>query len=626
MKNNYIIKGLAALTLAGMLAGCSSDYLDVAPSTDIAEDVAMSSPEGAALAVSGIFESMNKQYANLDWNGNCGEAFVNTVLDDAFGPDVVFGLWSNFSGWGNWTLLEGDRYYATMIGWTYYYTIISQSNKVITPLNKYDADYTPAEDGGEEADKIDFSTIEAEDLASLRFSLAQALTMRAHAYQKLLGLYGPRFEDSKNGEALTVPIRLDFAQGPNVPLAKYSELVKQIYTDLDRALKLYEASGIARPESQKYAVDANVAHGIYARAALINHDWALAQEHAAAARKGYTIMDADTYLSGFTYDCSDYIWHMDPKFETTYYWSWGSHYACNGGYLTAWDEGAGAINKDLYEATDPNDIRRLLYVTPDKINDIKGNLRNPLGLTSDDCWNPECVSGTFWRDLTGVGVGYEKNNDNANKPANGMYTVISWIISNYTNNANDKGFKGQLDNYTNDDNFFNYQTRSAKKVAGYVQIRKDLFVKNVKVQLGAQMKFWGLQPYGNFAYPWMRASEMALIEAEAYCELGNDSKAQSALGEVMKNRVSGYKCTKTGDALRQEIRVQRRMELFMEGHNFTDFKRWNVPVERKAWKANDPKSGWVIGFGVMPLKDPSACNGWRWTIPFSETQYNNAID
>lgn len=621
MKNNHIIKGLAALTLAGMLAGCSSDYLDVAPGTSIPEEEAMSTPEGAALAVNGIFESMNKQYANLDWNGNSGEAFVNTILDDAIGPDVVFGLWSNFSGWGNWTLLEGDRYYATMIGWTYYYTLISQANKVITPLNKYDADYTPEQDGGLTAETVDFETIEDEDLASLRFSLAQALTMRAHAYQKLMGLYGPRFEDSRNGDALTVPLRFDFSQGPNVPLAKYSEIMKQIYTDLDRALALYTASGLTRSDNEKYAVDANVAHGIYARAALINHDWKNAQEHAAAARKGYTVMDADTYLSGFTYDCDDYIWHMDPKFETTYYWSWGSHYTSNGGYLTAWDEGAGAIDKGLYELTDPNDIRRQLYVTPDKINDIKGSLRNPLNLTSDDFYNPDCVSGTYWLSLTSAGVGYEKANDFANKPANGMYTAVSWIIANYTNNT----FKGQLDNYKNDDNFYNYQTRVAKKTAGYVQIRKDLFVKNVKVQLGAQMKFWGLMPYGNMSYPWMRASEMALVEAEAYYEMGNESKAISALTEVMKNRVSGYKCTKSGEALRDEIRVQRRMELFMEGHNFTDFKRWNVPVERKAWKAGDPKSGWSIGFAVMPLKQTSDCNGWRWTIPFSETQYNKAI-
>ena len=87
MKRNIIYKGVAALTVAGLFASCNSDYLDVKPTTNITEDVAMNTPEGVTLAMNGIIISMNKQYSNLDFNGNVGEAFIGTACNDALvGP------------------------------------------------------------------------------------------------------------------------------------------------------------------------------------------------------------------------------------------------------------------------------------------------------------------------------------------------------------------------------------------------------------------------------------------------------------------------------------------------------------------------------------------------------------
>ena len=54
----------------------------------------MNTPEGVTLAMNGIIISMNKQYSNLDFNGNVGEAFIGTACNDAFGTDHVSGLWS----------------------------------------------------------------------------------------------------------------------------------------------------------------------------------------------------------------------------------------------------------------------------------------------------------------------------------------------------------------------------------------------------------------------------------------------------------------------------------------------------------------------------------------------------
>lgn len=599
--------GLSMLISTAVLAGCSSSYLDVDPITNIPVDKALSSPDGCELAVQGIYESMNKQYAGLDWNGNTGEAYVSNVCNDALGPDLVSGLWGNYNSFGNWQLMSNDRAFASCIGWTYYYTIISQANRIINAIHVDDEN---AGDGSETEEAVS-----DEDTRAFKACLAQALTMRAHGYQKVMALYGQRYEDSQNGEALGIVLRLD-NEHENVPLAKYKDVFALIYSDLDRALRLFEESGFTR--ANKVAVDASVAHGIYARAALMNHDWQLAQQHASAARKDYTVMDEDTYLSGFTYDCDDYIWHMDDKFNTTYYWSWGSHNCCNGGYVPNWGFGAGAINIDLYNQTDVNDIRRKCYVTPDKLRSLP-RPANPGNAKPADFYSLQAASatGTFINLTTGSDYSKGKNVKNA------LYTALTNYLFLYAENT----FKGNLADYASDDNFYNYQTRaSSASNAKYVLVRAGIYAMTENLPFGAQLKFWGQVPYGNLAFPWMRASEMVLAEAEAYYEMGDETNAKKCLTELMSKRVSGYACKTSGEALRDEIRINRRMELFMEGQNFTDCKRWNMTVERRSWVNRDETSGNATGFQVMPPQDPSAQRGWRWMIPYTETQYNTAID
>ena len=81
--------------------------------------------------------------------------------------------------------------------------------------------------------------------------------------------------------------------------------------------------------------------------------------------------------------------------------------------------------------------------------------------------------------------------------------------------------------------------------------------------------------------PLMRASEMYLIEAEAYAHLNNSAAAANALYELVKKRDAAYKLsTKTGTALLNEILFHRRIELWGEGFRFYDLKRLNLPLDR----------------------------------------------
>ena len=83
-------------------------------------------------------------------------------------------------------------------------------------------------------------------------------------------------------------------------------------------------------------------------------------------------------------------------------------------------------------------------------------------------------------------------------------------------------------------------------------------------------------------YPFMRAAEMYLIEAEAAAELGQDPAAQAALNKVLDARDPGTTTSNTGQALKDEIYLNRRVEFFGEGiSGLADIKRKKIALDRQ---------------------------------------------
>lgn len=81
-------------------------------------------------------------------------------------------------------------------------------------------------------------------------------------------------------------------------------------------------------------------------------------------------------------------------------------------------------------------------------------------------------------------------------------------------------------------------------------------------------------------YIMMRAAEMYLIEAEAAAESGQFAAAQIAINAILEARDPGSSTSSTGSALIEEIRLQRRIELWGEGFGLFDIKRWKIPLDR----------------------------------------------
>ncbi len=117
--------------------------------------------------------------------------------------------------------------------------------------------------------------------------------------------------------------------------------------------------------------------------------------------------------------------------------------------------------------------------------------------------------------------------------------------------------------------------------------------------------------------PYMRSSEMTLIEAEALARQGKNTEAAKVLFELVSKRDAAYKeSTNTGTALLTEIAFQRRVELWGEGHRFLDLKRRNEPLNRNG-------SNHIAAITTV-FDIPAGDKQWEFLIPRAEMDANKA--
>ncbi|MBD5369643.1 MAG: RagB/SusD family nutrient uptake outer membrane protein [Bacteroides sp.] len=549
----HLIKGLAALMTAGVLTGCSSDYLDVAPVTTASAALVETTEEGAELAYYGICRSMYSQYSSFyNYMFFNGEPYVSMFYGELQGEDyfsyfMLSSIATNGTGENN-RLQSG---WVPTMAWNYCYNLINQANAILVNIDNIPGD--------------------EQNLMGIK---AKCLTLRAHAYVRLLQIYAPRWEDSNEGEKMVAPLRVVPGTG-DIPLSSMNDILARIYDDISEAEKLYTDYEVDRYFNWEPNID--VARGILVRAALIKHDWPTAQAKAKAARADYPIMTAEEYKGGFANANKEWMWNNAAESDGIYYAAHGSVYACNGPYPGVWNLGAGAINYQTYKKIPAGDVRADLFFTPDKLN---SNLVRPAHF-----WNKNYITpGTMdLRTANQLMIGQVNLFCEEHYPTD---TSVQWNppYTNFQTGTNDGVYCG----------------------------------------FGAQFKFWGMEDFGTNSFPFMRGAEMLLAEAEAAYYNGDETTAINNLLELNAQRNPNYTCNKTGEFLLNEIRIQRRIELWGEGHNWFDFKRWNLPINRTAWKEGDVNSNNVpeAYSKSLPASDPS----WRYIVPNSETQYNMAID
>lgn len=564
MKKNIFIKGFAAAALVATMGSCSSDYLDLKPITSIDASTVTSTVEGARLGLYGVCRTMwwPESAFGAGQRFIQGEAAVSTFYGDLFSPDIFYNVWSGYGvEYFRWQYMRDSGTWIPGIGWKYYYNLISMSNRILDDIDDAEG-----------------------DVNERNFVKAQLLTMRAHAYTRLVQIFAPRWENSNGGEAYCMVLRTKF-ETKDTPLVTMNTILAQIYSDLDTALALYSSCGLGRTYS--WEPDASVAYGVYARAAATRHDWAKCRDMARLAYQRNPIMTAEQYCGGFADGNGEWIWYNAPDVEGVYYWSWGAMYACNGAYTVFWGNyGAGAINYDLIRQLHAGDIRKTLYLVPDFINDYKE-------------YGPMPTRANFWN---------KSKLDPTNMNVNGSDSKMQFYAQVFGESKTPSAFQGDV--------YKPYTPDASEEGAA----------SSVCIPFGAQYKFFGHGEYSISSFPFMRGSEFALLEAEACYRLQDEAGAQAALTAVNSKRFdNGYTCSYTGEDLWNEIMLTSRIELWGEGHSWYNLKRWNIDVERKGWEAGDTNSNnFPAKFAFTFPKDMN--KGWSYIVPNSEFRYNHDVD
>lgn len=532
--NKFFFAGLFAVA---SLSSCSSDYLDTNPTESVSSGSVISSTDNMKKALNGIAKTMTTQQHAFG-QGFAGENAIIRLYEDLPSQDYNYNYTA--SGWSpilNQTFHLRTNSIYDSYAWYYYYQIIGAANVIINHADD-------ASCSGSDADKA--------------FVKASALTFRAYAFQKLVNYYCYRWQDSNNGVTQGLVLRLDESTG-DLAYSTLAETYKQIYDDCTNAINLFEKSGEDRPSGKVWLPNANVAHAVYARAALTKQDYSTALDQAKLARTGYDLMDNASYAGGFCKPTSEWIMgSYGASDQQNWYWSFGTQMACNGYSANSTQTGAGTIGHELIERIPDNDARKQLFITEDKFSKI--NIKSATD-----------VHQNFG--ILGLGN-------------NTVLAQADSICKAHTPSG-----------------------MAAPYQSGYIY-------------LDGQLKFWVDDQPGVGYVPFIRSSEMLLIEAEADYFLNKPTDAQNALIELnaTSKRNPNYTCTKTGDELFAEIRDYRNLELWGEGFEWSDFKRWNLPVVRHSFA-----QGGNAHVSVAITIKPSDGNKWTWEVPLNETEYNAAL-
>lgn len=401
---------------------------------------------------------------------------------------------------------------------------------------------------------------------------AQALTFRAYSYFKLSELYCHRWCDTngsvewldEQGQRQTYT---GFGAATGLPIrlepttgdlacSFLFQVRDRVYTDLDDAIAYFKLCGFQRTSDEYYKTDIHVAYGIYARAALTWMDYQKAAEYAPMAREGFDLMSNDEYCESG---------FNKPNRE----WIWGTYDAV--------DMNLGTQSFYSYMASNGTTVNCISY---------------PSAISKD------------------------------------LYTQIP---------ATDVRKKLYLEPKTGelDEGFNNNNGRSTGPLAVrakeeyreklYIDKKDDQLLSAIFIYMQFKFQASNLPAVGNVVL--MRAAEMYYIEAEALYNLdmsSNKTKIQNLLKELNAERDPSYKDSGidklSGSKLKEEIFRYRRFDLWGEGFDWFDYKRWNYYIDRKSLS-----NGGSFHKSFARQIAPGGANEWTWIIPRRETDYNKLI-
>jgi len=208
--------------------------------------------------------------------------------------------------------------------------------------------------------------------------------------------------------------------------------------------------------------------------------------------------------------------------------------------------------------------------------------------------------------------------DNSSYYASFFAQVQSYSPSFYGANGYTPGYTGQLGHHkTIDIRLYN--------AISDTDVRKQWFGHdNGAIFAGNETQIYNYKFYDDTFfeadYVYMRVAEFYLIEAEAKAAMGDDAGAASALYTLVSTRDPNYtQSTNSGMDLMDEIKTQRRIELWGEGFGLLDMKRWGEDLIRVYDGSTHPNTP-ASYFDIL-----AGSSLFTFQIPEDEINSNDAI-
>ena len=285
-----------------LIAGCGEDFLDLEPQGKVTPEQLAQLPEQKLVSVfqgkiNGVYGYLQR-IENIDREPFTGVRSWDIVAD-MYSSDMVMTRQGYNWYWESYQINEHVATYRRTTGlWEAAYNQIYTLNGILENMT------------------------EIPDDVQLKSIYAQAATLRAFYYFRLINWYQQSYTDGENA--------------PGVPLILTSNAqptgrgtVKQVYTqilaDLDAATTAFSDPDIAALSNT--AVSPKVTAGLYAQVAMSMGDYQKAAQKAAEAKTGFALMSAEQWLEGF-HDITnpEWMWAISINNETTsYYDSFFSH-------------------------------------------------------------------------------------------------------------------------------------------------------------------------------------------------------------------------------------------------------------------------------------------------------------
>jgi len=296
---NTIKTVLIFFLVAGLMTGCSDEYLDREPSGNITgeqlQEASKTNPDISKAMVSGIYTLTFVQgTGETSGHDDYGQKSIDIATDLMTGDMALGG--KTYTWFATVYELQGQKSTddRPMMNWKYYFTIIKAANEVIDGL------------GGSDAMPEDPTN---------RAWFGQAKTLRAYAYFYLANLYQNSYQGNKNDPCIPVyetQLTID-AQ----PLATVEEVYSLVIKDLEDAIVALD--GYTR--TNKVEIDKYVAEGFLAYAYLTtgNYSGAVNAANDIINNGGFQLMSsAEVIESGFrSVTIPGWMWGIDFTTDNT---------------------------------------------------------------------------------------------------------------------------------------------------------------------------------------------------------------------------------------------------------------------------------------------------------------------